>query len=110
MSLIPEALGDPDRWTPQLEQVAKRCGLEDAEALLTGTDPSAQFARKIAAYVLRTHGQSYAEIGRLLGRHRSTVHEHALKVARYVERDATESRTIRAILSDLDLGDEGIQR
>ncbi len=110
MSLIPEALGDPDRWTPQLRQVAARCGLGGVTELLQGADESAVFGRKVAAYLLRTHGLEYAEIGRVLGKHRSTIHVQVLALARVIDRDTAESKTLGALMSDLPLGTEGIQR
>lgn len=108
MSTLPTALGggDLERWNVTLAAVADACGVETIDLLLLGTDVDSTFARKVAAYVMHTHDVSFSEIGQVLGKHRSTVHEQVRRIAWLAAGTGDESDRMRALLARLPLGEE----
>lgn len=82
-----------------IERAAKRFGLTAADVLSKNRLKSVAHARHLAAWLLRDQGWSYQEIGKILGRHHTTV----MNSVEWVELEMCMRPELVAQLSELRL-------
>lgn len=99
MSRRPAALERFESYQDVLDAAALACGVRPDQLLEKDRDVDRIFAMKLAAYVLIERGLSGAEVGKILGRHRSVPLAAATEIEDLLGDGGEDGRRVRELLA-----------